>query len=75
MLYSPASLAEIHNLFILPSEILGHSNSAGTKPCGFDIHFGGTKELDLLLAQVDELNLVKARAAAILHRIMNQNLR
>jgi hypothetical protein len=28
-----------------------------------------TKELDLLLTQVDELNLVKARAAAALHRI------
>lgn len=28
-----------------------------------------TKELDLLLAQVDELNLVKARAAAKLHQI------
>jgi len=30
-----------------------------------------TKELDLLLTQVDELNLVKARAAAALHRIKN----
>jgi hypothetical protein len=30
-----------------------------------------TKELDQLLAQVDELNLVKARAAATLHRIKN----
>ena len=29
------------------------------------------KELDLLLTQVDELNLVKARAAATLHRIEN----
>jgi hypothetical protein len=29
------------------------------------------KELDLLLMQVDELNLVKARAAATLHRIEN----
>ena len=28
-------------------------------------------ELDLLLTQVDELNLVKARAAATLHRIEN----
>ena len=28
-----------------------------------------TKELDVLLAQVDELNLVKARAAAKLHQI------
>jgi len=30
-----------------------------------------TKELDLLLTQVDELNLVKARAAATLHQIKN----
>ncbi len=30
-----------------------------------------TKELNLLLTQVDELNLVKARAAATLHRIKN----
>lgn len=30
-----------------------------------------TKELDVLLAQVDELNLVKARAAATLHQIKN----
>lgn len=30
-----------------------------------------TKELDLLLTQVDELNLVKARTAATLHRIKN----
>ena len=30
-----------------------------------------TKELDLLLTQVDELNLVKACAAATLHRITN----
>lgn len=30
-----------------------------------------TKELDLLLTQVDELNLVKARAAATLHQINN----
>jgi len=30
-----------------------------------------TKELDLLLTQVDELNLVKARAAAALHPIKN----
>lgn len=30
-----------------------------------------TKELDHLLANVDELNLVKARAAAALHRIEN----
>ncbi|MBU6174296.1 MAG: hypothetical protein KGQ60_10860 [Planctomycetes bacterium] len=30
-----------------------------------------TKELDLLLTQVDELNLVKARAAAKLHQIRN----
>jgi 5-methylcytosine-specific restriction endonuclease McrA len=30
-----------------------------------------TMELDLLLTQVDELNLVKARAAATLHRIRN----
>jgi len=30
-----------------------------------------TKKLDLLLTQVDELNLVKARAAATLHRIKN----
>ena len=30
-----------------------------------------TKELDLLLTQVDELNLVKARAAAVLHQIKN----
>ena len=30
-----------------------------------------TKELDLLLTQVDELNLVKARAAAALHQIKN----
>jgi hypothetical protein len=30
-----------------------------------------TKELDLLLTQVDELNLVKARAAVALHRIKN----
>ncbi len=30
-----------------------------------------TKELDLLLTQVDELNLVKARAAATLHRMTN----
>jgi len=29
------------------------------------------KELDLLLTQVDELNLVKARASATLHRIKN----
>jgi hypothetical protein len=28
-----------------------------------------TKELDLLLMQVDELNLLEARAAAILQRI------
>ncbi len=28
-----------------------------------------TKELDILLTQVDELNLVKARAAAKLHQI------
>jgi hypothetical protein len=33
-----------------------------------------TKELDLLLTRVDELNLVKARAAAALHRIKNQEL-
>jgi hypothetical protein len=30
-----------------------------------------TKELDVLLTQVDELNLVKARAAATLHQIKN----
>ena len=30
-----------------------------------------TKELDLLLTQVDELHLVKARAAAIQKRIKN----
>jgi hypothetical protein len=30
-----------------------------------------TTELDVLLTQVDELNLVKARAAATLHRINN----
>jgi len=30
-----------------------------------------TKELDGLLTQVDELNLVKARAAATLHQIKN----
>jgi hypothetical protein len=30
-----------------------------------------SKELDLLLTQVDELNLVKARAAATLHPIKN----
>jgi len=30
-----------------------------------------TKELDLLLTQVDELNLVKARAAATLHPVKN----
>jgi hypothetical protein len=30
-----------------------------------------TKQLDLLMTQVDELNLVKARAAATLHRIKN----
>lgn len=30
-----------------------------------------TKELDLLLTQVDELNLVKARAATTLHRMTN----
>ena len=30
-----------------------------------------TKELDLLLTQVEELNLVKARAAAVLHRNKN----
>ncbi len=30
-----------------------------------------TNELDLLLTQVDELNLVKARAAATLHPIKN----
>jgi hypothetical protein len=30
-----------------------------------------TKELDLLLTQVDELNLVKARAAATLHSFKN----
>ena len=30
-----------------------------------------TKELDQLLANVDELNLVKARAAATLNRIEN----
>lgn len=29
------------------------------------------EELDLLLSRVDELNLVKARAAATLHRIKN----
>jgi hypothetical protein len=29
------------------------------------------KELDVLLTQVDELNLVKARAAATLHQIKN----
>ncbi|MCU0721256.1 MAG: hypothetical protein MUC83_16205 [Pirellula sp.] len=33
-----------------------------------------TKELDLLLTQVDELNPVKARAAATLHRIKNLEL-
>ncbi|MFO0923960.1 MAG: hypothetical protein U0905_15885 [Pirellulales bacterium] len=30
-----------------------------------------TKELDLLLMQVDELNLVKAHAAAKLHQMKN----
>jgi hypothetical protein len=30
-----------------------------------------TKQLELLMTQVDELNLVKARAAATLHRIKN----
>jgi hypothetical protein len=30
------------------------------------------KELDVLLASVDELNLVKAKAAAVLHQITNQ---
>ena len=30
-----------------------------------------TKELDVLLTQVDELNLVKARAAATLHQLKN----
>jgi hypothetical protein len=29
------------------------------------------KELDVLLTQVDELNLVKARAAATLHQLKN----
>ena len=33
-----------------------------------------TKQLELLMTQVDELNLVKARAAATLHRIKNKEL-
>ncbi len=31
-----------------------------------------TQELDLLLKKIDELNLVKARAAAALHRIKTE---
>lgn len=31
-----------------------------------------TRELDMLLKQIDELNLVKARAAAALHRIKTE---
>ncbi len=31
-----------------------------------------TQDLDLLLKQIDELNLVKARAAAALHRIKTE---
>lgn len=31
-----------------------------------------TQELDILLKQIDELNLVKARAAAALHRIKTE---
>ena len=30
------------------------------------------RELDMLLKQIDELNLVKARAAAALHRIKTE---
>ncbi len=70
LMVSPEGLTALADMALAPKS-QSHLNELLAKNVDGKLSTEETRELDLLLTQVDELNLVKARAAATLHQINN----